>query len=66
MLVLSRKLHESIVVGEPDGSGLFVKVTVLEIKNGVVKLGFDASPDVLIHRLEVWDRIQGGMSVRSA
>jgi carbon storage regulator CsrA len=66
MLVLSRKQHESIVVGGTVGCGLFVKVIVLEVKNGVVKLGFDASPDVLIHRLEVWDRIQGGMSVRSA
>ncbi len=66
MLVLSRKQQESIVVGGTDGFGSVVKVTVLEISNGVVKLGFDASPDVLIHRLEVWDRIQGGMKAKSA
>ena len=42
MLVLSRKSMESVVVG---GSGRFermLKVTVLEIKNGSVRLGFEA------------------------
>jgi len=66
MLVLSRKQSESIVVGGTNGSRLLVKVTVLEINNGMVKLGFDASPDVPIHRLEVWERIQSGLSVKSA
>jgi carbon storage regulator CsrA len=66
MLVLSRKKQESIVIGSTDGSRAFVEVTVLEIKNGVVKLGFNASPDVPIHRLEVCDRIRNGMTAKSA
>ena len=44
MLVLSRKSLESVVVG---GSGRFepmLKVTVLEIKHGSVRLGFEAIP----------------------
>jgi carbon storage regulator CsrA len=57
MLVLSRKNRESVVVG---GSGRFermLKVTVLEIKNGTVRLGFEADASVPVHRAEVWERI---------
>ena len=58
MLVLSRKSKESVVVG---GSGRFermLKVTVLEIKNGRVRLGFEADASVPVHRYEVWERIR--------
>ena len=34
-----------------------IKVTVLGIKNGQVRLGFEADADVPVHRLEVWERI---------
>jgi carbon storage regulator CsrA len=57
MLVLSRKSLESVVVG---GAGRFerlLKVTVLEIKNGSVRLGFEADASVPVHRSEVWERI---------
>jgi carbon storage regulator len=60
MLVLSRKSMESVVVG---GSGRFermLKVTVLEIKNGSVRLGFEADASIPVHRAEVWERIRGG------
>ena len=60
MLVLSRKSRESVVVG---GSGVFerlLKVTVLEIKEGCVRLGFEADPDLPVHRWEVWERIRAG------
>jgi carbon storage regulator CsrA len=58
MLVLARKSMESVVVG---GSGRFeqmLRVTVLEIKNGSVRLGFEADASVPVHRSEVWERIQ--------
>jgi len=58
MLVLSRKSRESVVVG---GRGRFeptLKVTVLEIKNGSVRLGFEADASVPVHRAEVWERIR--------
>jgi carbon storage regulator len=57
MLVLARKSMESVVVG---GSGRFeqlLKVTVLEINNGTVRLGFEADASIPVHRLEVWERI---------
>jgi len=58
MLVLSRKSLESVVVG---GAGRFepvLKVTVLEITNGRVRLGFEVDANVPVHRSEVWERIR--------
>ncbi|MFM9965516.1 MAG: carbon storage regulator [Planctomycetaceae bacterium] len=60
MLVLSRKPLEAVVVGAADGFSRLLKVTVLEIKHGSVRLGFEAPDDVPVHRSEIWDRIQNG------
>lgn len=57
MLVLTRKNKESVMVGNPDGSGATLKVTVLRCRDGAVRLGFESTRQVTIHRLEVWDRI---------
>lgn len=58
MLVLSRKNLESVVVGSAGGPNRQFTVTVLEIRGGKVKLGFDVPPEIPVHRQEVWDRIQ--------
>ena len=58
MLVLSRKSRESVVVGGPGGCDRVLKVTVLTVKGGKVRLGFEADPEVQVHRLEVWERIR--------
>lgn len=47
MLVLSRRLDESIQIG--DG----VKVTVVSIKNGAVKLGIETPAGVQVLRTEL-------------
>jgi carbon storage regulator len=60
MLVLSRKLQEAVVVGGLDGLATVLKVTVLEIRGGTVRLGFEASLELPVHRLEVWERIRAG------
>ncbi|OAI50843.1 hypothetical protein AYO44_17490 [Planctomycetaceae bacterium SCGC AG-212-F19] len=60
MLVLSRKNLESVVVGGSAGFERMLKVTVLEIANGKVKLGFEVDTDVPVHRLEVWEKMQAG------
>ena len=57
MLVLSRKSQESVVVGGPSDAGCMLKVTVLEIQKGRVRLGFDVADGVPVHRWEVWRRI---------
>ncbi|MEX2111608.1 MAG: carbon storage regulator [Pirellulales bacterium] len=59
MLVLTRKLQESVVVGGSDRFQSLLKVKVLEIRGEKVKLGFDVDPQVPVHRAEVWERIYG-------
>ncbi len=48
MLVLSRKLNESIVISE-----LGVTITVVEIRGDKVRLGIEAPREVPIYRSEV-------------
>jgi carbon storage regulator CsrA len=63
MLVLSRRIQESVIVGDAEGVERMITVTVLEIQGARVKLGFEAG-DLPVHRCEVWDRIHpGGMAV---
>jgi carbon storage regulator len=57
MLVLSRKNNEAVMIGGSVGFERMIKVTVVETKNGRVRLGFDADADVPVNRLEVWERI---------
>ena len=47
MLVLARKLDESIVIGDK------ITVKVVSIDKGVIKLGIDAPADVSIVRSEL-------------
>ena len=51
MLVLTRKLGESIVIGEK------VRVTVVEIHGKQVRLGIEAPQEISVHRGEVYERI---------
>lgn len=52
MLVLQRGVDEEVVIGDgPDR----VVVMVLSIRGDVVRLGFSASPNVVIDRREVAD-----------
>lgn len=60
MLVLSRKSRESVVVGGAARFPQFMKVTVLEISGGKVRLGFEGDAEMPVHRWEVWQRIQAG------
>lgn len=52
MLILSRKLGESIVI---DGN---IHVTVMRVEGDVVKLGIAAPAEVPVHRKEVYEEIQ--------
>lgn len=58
MLVLTRKSQESVMVGSADPFACMLKVTVLEICGGKVKLGFEAGTDILVHRWEIWERLR--------
>ncbi len=52
MLILSRKLGETIVI---DGH---IHVTVMRVDGEVVKLGIAAPTEVPVHRKEVYEEIQ--------
>ena len=58
MLVLSRRVGESIVIGDE------VVVTVLEVRGDVVRIGVDAPRSVAVNRAELLDEI--GKSNRAA
>jgi carbon storage regulator CsrA len=60
MLVLTRKSREAVVVGGSNGFERLLKVTVLEISPGKVRLGFEVDRNVPVHRLELWERIHEG------
>jgi carbon storage regulator len=47
MLVLSRRVGESVVIGDE------VTVTVLEVRGDVVRVGIDAPRSVGVHRAEL-------------
>ena len=51
MLVLSRKAEESMYIGDD------IKITVLDIRGGQVRIGITAPQEVKIHREEVYQRI---------
>jgi len=63
MLVLSRKNLEAVVVGGSVGFERMLKVTVLEINAGKVRLGFEIDKTVPVHRWEVWERIRADVAV---
>ena len=51
MLVLSRKLNESIVINDN------VVVTVLGVKGDNVRLGINAPLEIPVHRQEVYEKM---------
>lgn len=52
MLALSRKLNQSIIIGNN------VEITILEIKGDQVKIGINAPKSVGIYRKEIYLQIQ--------
>ena len=52
MLVLARKLDESIMIGDD------IKIKVISIDKGVVKFGIDAPRDISIMRSELIEDVK--------
>ena len=52
MLVLARRINESIMVGDD------VEMTVVDIKGEQVKIGIQAPRSIAVHRKEVYEAIQ--------
>ena len=51
MLVLTRKVSQSIIIG--DG----IEVVVLEVRGEQVRLGIKAPKNVTVHRKEIYEQI---------
>jgi carbon storage regulator len=52
MLVLTRRLNQSIKIGDD------IEITVIEVRGDQVRLGVSAPRDVTVHRKEIYLQIQ--------
>jgi carbon storage regulator len=59
MLILTRKIGETLMVGEE------VTVTVMGVKGNQVRIGINAPKNVAVHREEIFDRIKQEKAQRS-
>ena len=54
MLILTRRVSESLVIGDRT-----IDITVLSIKGHQVRLGITAPKEISVHRSEIYEKIQG-------
>ena len=52
MLLLTRRVGETIVIGED------IRVTITQVKGNQVRVGISAPANTSVHREEVFERIQ--------
>ena len=52
MLILTRKVGESVLIGDD------ISITVLSVRGNQVKLGVQAPKEVSVHREEIYQRIK--------
>ena len=52
MLILTRRVGEALMVGDET------KIVVLGVKGSQIRLGINAPKDIVVHREEIYDKIQ--------
>ena len=58
MLVLTRRLNQAIMIGDPAKPDECIEVIVVEVRGDQVRLGIAAPKDVKVHRTEIYEQIQ--------
>ncbi len=51
MLVLARKVGESVIIGDS------IEITIVDLRGDVVRLGIKAPVDVPVYRKEIYEQI---------
>jgi carbon storage regulator len=52
MLILTRKIGESLVIGDD------IIITVLGVKGTQVRIGIDAPKNIVVHREEIYKKLK--------
>lgn len=60
MLVLTRRIGESLIIGDD------VIIRVLDVKGDIVRIGVDAPRHVQIHRQEVYEAVKAANQAAAA
>ncbi|MFA6492706.1 MAG: carbon storage regulator [Patescibacteria group bacterium] len=63
MLVLARKVGQSIVIGEGDNEA---EILVIEIRGDQIRLGINARRNIPVHRKELLEQIKAEKNAQSA
>ena len=51
MLILTRRIHESIIINDN------IKIRVLGVKGGQIRIGIAAPTEIIVHREEIYNKI---------
>lgn len=51
MLILTRRINESIIINDN------IKVRILGIKGGQIRMGIAAPAEIVVHREEIYNKI---------